>query len=124
MPLISRSHFLLNSHAFSGITSIIGSGVLAGGSITTTNGTISAFRGNIQTIQGTVGGKQGVFPNLACTGIESLTVPDSRGIFMGLDSSAAAGFEICADTFYLIDLLQQCLVMTKGRLVYDMPNNV
>ena len=44
--------------------------------------------GNIQTINGTVGGKHGVFQNIACIGLQCLKSPDLGGRVMGLDSKA------------------------------------
>ena len=73
----------MNNNTLNGIESITASSDIAGGSITTSTGNISSFSGNIQTIEGTVGGKNGAFQNLACTGLKTLTVPDSSGIFMG-----------------------------------------
>ena len=59
-------------------------GDIATGSITTISGNISSTSGNIQTRDGTVGGNDGSFQNLSATGLNTLTVPESRGIFMGL----------------------------------------
>ena len=98
MESIFTDLFWVNNKTLSGIDSITASGDIAGGSITTSTGNISAFSGHIQTIQGTVRGKNGAFQNLACTGLKTLTAPDSRGIFMGLDSDAAGGIDIYADT--------------------------
>ena len=51
-----------------------------------------------------------------------MTVPDSRGIYLGLDSNAAGGIDICADTNQYIDFT----TMTsnyRGRLIYKTTNN-
>ena len=48
-------------------------------------------------------------------GRKTRTVPDSRRIFMGLESDAAGGLDICADANQYIDL-QQCLEILKGDL--------
>ena len=106
---------LMNNNALSGIASISAAGDAAGGTITPTAGSISSLSGNIQTIHITVVGQHGVFQNLACIGMTTLTVPASRGIVMGLDSNTAGGIEFCADTNQYINL-QLCLVITKGDL--------
>ena len=70
----------------------------------TTTVIISSFRGDIQSQEGTVGAKHGAFHIIACIGMNSLTIPDSRGIFMGLASNATGGLEICACTNQYIDI--------------------
>ena len=91
-------HFAIHNNAFGWIIRLTASGDIACGTITTTTVSISSTSGNIQTIHGLVGRKHGVFENLACVGYTSLTIPEARGIVMGLDTAAAGGIEICADT--------------------------
>ena len=38
-----------------------------------------------------------------CIGHATLTNPDTRGIFIGIDTTAAAGLEICSDIDPYID---------------------
>ena len=79
--------------------SISATGSIEGGSITTSSGNISSLSGSIQTRDGTVGGgHMDHFQNLSCTWFKSVTVPESRGIYMGLFSDAAGGIDICVDT--------------------------
>ena len=78
-------------NALVGIINISASGLLS-----LTNSIIEAQNGNVS-------GKNGACQTLTCTGIENLISPDSRGIFMGLDSNFAAGIDICADTDQHID---------------------
>ena len=88
---------LINCNLLSGITSITASGDRAGGSSTPTSSNSSSFSGNIQTREGTVRGKSGSFQVLACAGLITVTVPESRGIYMVLDSDAAGEIDICPD---------------------------
>ena len=111
---------LLNNNSLSGIIRITASGDTAAGTITTTSGNISSTSGNIQTRDGTVGGKNGTFQNLIVSGVKY--VPESRGIYMGLDSDAAGGIDICADTNHYIDFTT-LLYNYKGRLIYNATNN-
>ena len=92
------------------------------GSITTSSGNISSTSGNIQTRGGTVGGKKRTFQNRSCIGLKSLTVPESHGIYMGLDSDAAEGIDICADTNQYIDFTTM-VKNYKGSLIYNATNN-
>ena len=62
------------------------------------------------------------FQNLSATGLKTLTVPESRGIYMGLDSGAAGGIDICADTNQYI-VFTTMLKTYKGRLIYNVTNN-
>ena len=80
---------------------------------------ISSYSGNVQTIQRLVGGKNGAFQNLACIGLNTLMAPDSRGIYMGLDSDAAGGIDICADTNQYIDFTTM-LHNYEGRFIYNL----
>ena len=74
-------------------------GSIDGGSITTSSGHIKSLSRSIQTRDGTAGGsKNGSFQHISCTGLKSVTVPESQSIYMGLDSDAAGGIDICADT--------------------------
>ena len=79
---------------YSGRTSITASGEIAAGSITTISGNISSTRGNIQTWDGTVGGKKKTY-HLYVSEVKNVTVPESRGIYLGLDSDAARGIDMC-----------------------------
>ena len=85
----------MNDNSLSGITTITASCVIAAGSITTISGTISSTSGNIQTKDGTVGGKKGTFHHQYVSGVKDVTVPESRGIYLGLDSDAAGGIDMC-----------------------------
>ena len=69
-----------------------------------------------------VGGKNGSFQNLSVTGVKDVTVPESRGIYLGLDSDAAGGIDICADTNQYIDFTTM-LNNYRGRLIYNATNN-
>ena len=97
-------NLLLNNNTLSGMINITASGELVAGSITTSSGNISSYSGNKQTREGTVGGKNGSFQNHSCTGLKTLTASESRRIYMGLDSDAASGIDICADTNQYIDI--------------------
>ena len=68
------------------------------------------------TIEGTVVGKHGAFQTLACTVLTTVTVPESRGIYMGLDSDAAGGIDVCADTNQYTDFTTM-LNNYKGRII-------
>ena len=54
--------------------------------------------------------------------MKGVTVPESRGIYMGLDSDAAIGIKICADTNQYMDFITM-LNNYKGRLIYNETNN-
>ena len=106
-------NLVLHDNTLNGVDSILASGDIAAGSITTSSGNISSYSGNVQT-RGIVGGKNGTSQTLACTGLETVTVPESRGIFMGLDSDAAGGIDICADTANVL-ILQHCFFILQGK---------
>ena len=63
---------------------------------------MSSTNGNVQTFYWIVGCKNGAFRFIACTNIKTLTIRDSKGICMGLDSNTAGGIEICGDTHQYI----------------------
>ena len=111
-------HLLMSNHTLNGIFSILASGDIAAGFITASAGNISSFSGNIHKIQGTAEGKNGAFENIACTGLNTLTVPESRRIFRGLDADAAGGIDIFADTNQCIDSTTM-LNIYKGRFIYN-----
>ena len=108
----------MNNNSLSEITSITASGNIAAGSITTTSGHISSTSGNIQTRNGSVGSKNETFQILNVSGAKDVTVPESRGIYLGLDSDAAGGIDICADTNQYIDLTTM-LNNYRRRLIYN-----
>ena len=47
--------------------------------------------------------QNGTFQNLHASGVKDVTVPKSIGIYLGLDSDAAGGIDICAHTNQYID---------------------
>ena len=102
--------------------SISATGSIEGGSITTSSGNISSTSCNIQTRDGTVGSKNGSFQNLSCTGLQTLTVTESKGIYMGLDSDAAGGTDVCADTNQYIHFTT-LLKKYNWRPIYHVTNN-
>ena len=112
----------MSNQTLKGIASIIASGDIAAGSITTSAGTMSSFSGNIHTKQGTAEGKNGAFQNLACTGLNTLPEPESRRIFRGLDADAAGGIDICADTNQYIEFTTMLQIYIE-RLFYKATNN-
>ena len=75
----------MTSNSLSGIISITATSDIETGSITTVSGNISSTSGNKQTRNGSVGCTNGAFQNLAVSGVKDVTVPESRGIYMGLD---------------------------------------
>ena len=84
----------MNNHALSGTTTISASGDISGGTITTTIGSISSTSGSKHTHNGTVSRKVGSFQTSACTGKKKLlTQSIYYRIFMGLDTTAAAGMK-------------------------------
>ena len=92
------------------------------GSLTTISGNISSTTGNFQTRDGTVGGARGSFNQLYVSGVKDVTAPSSRGIYLGLDSDAAGGIDICADTNQYIDFTT-LNNNYRGRLIYNNTNN-
>ena len=63
-----------------------------------------------------LGAKKDYFQSLCVTGLKDVTVPESRGIYMGMGSDAAGGIDICADTNQYIHFTTM-LNNYKGRLV-------
>ena len=63
-----------------------------------------------------------IISNIYCTGLKSVQVPESRGIYMGLGSDAAGGIDICADTNQYIDCTTM-LKTYKWSLIYNATNN-
>ena len=112
----------MNIISLSEITGITASGDIEASTITTTSGNISSTSGNIQTRNGRVLSKNGVYQNLKLSVVKDVTVPESRGIYLGLDSDAAGGIDICADTNQYIDFTTM-LRTYKGRLTYNVTNN-
>ena len=55
------------------------------------------------------------FQNLSCTGLKTVVVPESRGIYMGLDSDAAGGIDICADTNQYIVVYNHAELLHRGN---------
>ena len=56
------------------------------------------------------------------SGVKDVTVPESRGIYLGMDSDSAGGIDICADTNQYIDFTSM-LSNFKWRLIYNVTNN-
>ena len=79
------------------MNTLIATGDISAGSITTTPGHISSTSGNMQTRDGTVGSKNDSFQNLSATGMKHLSAPDSRCKYMGLDTNASGEIDICSD---------------------------
>ena len=58
---------------------------------------MSSTSGDIQTLQGTVGGKSGLFQNLAVTGTTLRpTIPTSVGCYIGQASHNNTAIELCS----------------------------
>ena len=85
----------MHNNALHGIPIISASGDIASGTITITTGSSSSTSDIIQTLQGTVSSKNGLCQNLACTGMKTVTIPESRWIFIGLDANPAREIEMC-----------------------------
>ena len=97
-------------------------GDITAGSITTISGNISSTDGNIQTIDGNVEGKNGTFQQLYVSGVKDVSLPELRGIYLGLDNNSWGGIDICSDVYQYIDFTTRTNNY-RGRIIYNNTNN-